>query len=144
MANFNNYDPLKVIVTLGPILFVGFVEGSMITVSRDNETFTKRTGAGGDVTRVRSHDRSGRVTVRLMQSSLTNDDLSARHRQDELLGTQYAPLMVKDLNGTTLMTAPNAWVVKPADIELAGNEASDREWMIDCDELIGVVGGAIA
>lgn len=142
MADFNNYDPKNIVAIWGSITLSGFIDGSFIKVERKNDTFSMQEGVLGDVTRVRSHKRSGRVTFSLMQGSLVNDLLSAAHRSDELAGDAYDAFMIQDLNGNTLLTAPNAWLVKPADTEFS-NEGSPREWMLDCDELIGVTGGHI-
>ena len=142
MADLKNYDPLKIIVVLGEIQFQGFAEGTFVTTEQETDTFTKSVGAGGDVTRVRNHNNSGRMTVTLIQTSPTNDLLSARFNVDKATGLNTAPLMIKDLNGTTLLEAPNAWIVKRAEVEY-GSEASNREWMIDYDQLLGINGGAL-
>src|SRR5688572_18999118 len=109
-----NYDPGLVVITWGSIIFQGFSDGSMITAERDEDAYTKVVGAQGDTVRVRNRNRNGMVTVNLQQSSLTNVALSALATIDETTNLGVAPLQVKDLNGTTLIAAPSAWIRKIA------------------------------
>lgn len=138
----NLYDPSQVVVTWGPNLISGFAEGTFIAATRDEDGFFKKIGADGEVGRARNKNRGGSVTLTLLQTSLSNDTLSASQVADELTGLGTFPLLVKDLLGNTLLTAPNAWVKKRADAEF-GKEISDREWILDCDQLLGVVGSSL-
>lgn len=139
---FKNYDPSRVVVTFRGVVLRGFAEGTFFSLERDEETFEKSYGATGDVTRVRKRKRGGRGTATLQQASPTNDDLSAIALLDEQSGLGYGPLMVKDLNGTTLASAAIAWLVQPAAISFADG-AESREWMIDCAAVSMTVGGAL-
>jgi hypothetical protein len=135
-----NYDPKRVVVTFKGVRLTGYMSGTFVSAERETQSFSKVVGAGGDVVRVRSRNRSGTATVTLQASSPSNDVLSGFLLEDELLGTGTGPLMVKDLNGTTILEAPEAWIQKPPDVEF-GDDESSREWMFDCDELIEYVGG---
>ena len=139
-----NYDPGRVVVTLGAII-VGYMDGSFVKVARNEATFKTQVGAGGDVTRVRSRNKTGAVTITLQQSSPSNDYLSGLHAIGELTGfagLDIRPLTVKDLNGTTLYHAAEAWVEKPADGEFA-DDGLGREWTIACAELKMHSGGSV-
>jgi hypothetical protein len=138
----NTYDPKAVIVTWGPITFHGFVEGTHVECERTEDAFTTKSGNDGEVTRSLNNNRTGSVTTRLMQASSTNDLLSAKAAEDELLGTAIYPLQVADLRGRTLEFAQNAWIRKGAKSEFA-KEAGDREWIFDCDYLRRTVGGSL-
>lgn len=135
------YDPNSVVVTWGPYLLQGFMDGTWLEVTRDEDAFMKKIGADGEAARARNKNRGGSVTLTLLQTSSSNDSLSAEQIADELAGTGSHPLMVKDLFGTTLITAPNAWVKKPADVVFA-KEIQGRAWTLDCDLLLGQRGGA--
>lgn len=135
------YDPSQVVVTWGVYLLSGFAEGTFIKATRDEDAFFKKVGADGEVGRARNKNKAGSVAFTLLQTSASNDSLSTEAAADEILGTGSHSLMIKDLLGTTLLIAPNAWVKKRADAELA-KEISDREWVLDCDQLNGTVGGA--
>jgi hypothetical protein len=135
------YDPAAIVVTIGPNLLSGFGEGTFVKVSRDEDAFMKKVGVDGEVARARNRNRSGTVEITLLQTSQSNDVLSALAVADELTGTGAAPLMIKDLFGTTLCMVPNAWVKKRADVEF-GKEVADRSWVLDCDQIQHFVGGA--
>jgi len=139
---FKNYDPALIVVTFAGIQIGGYAAGTFVKSERSEDAFSKKSGSKGDITRVRSRDRSGSITVTLMAESPTNDQLSARAVIDEVSGLGSGAAFIKNLNGTTLVTAPHAWIRKLPVVEY-GNEAGDREWVIDVDELVEHVGGAL-
>lgn len=137
-----NYDPKKLVFVWGEIIASGYADGVFVSAKRNGDSFGIHVGADGITTRVLMADRSGEVTLNLAQSSQVNDLLSARMALDELTGLGTAPLLVKDIVGTTLITAQSAWLKKPADAEF-GKEVSEREWIFVCDELLMLVGGSL-
>lgn len=143
MSLFHNYDPGRVVAAFRGIPILGYADGTFIAVERAEDAFTSEVGAGGDVTRVRSRNRTGTATFTLLSSSPTNDLFSGVALEDEMFGTGVGPLLVKDLNGTTLIEAPVAWIKKSPAVEYA-KEAGSREWVIECAELFMKVGGAVA
>ena len=140
--SFNTYNPKKIIVTLGEYLLSGFAEGTFVRVEYNADAFSMSAGAYGDTVRVQSHDRTGMVTLTLMQSSLSNDALDALAAQDESSGAGVRQLRITDQNGTTRVFGLNAWVKKKATAEY-GTDASTREWVIDVAELDTIIGGHI-
>lgn len=141
MASFANYDPSKVFVSFMGKQFVGFADGTFVTAERAEDAFSTAVGASGDVTRVRSRNRMGTVTVTLQAASPTNDDLTSLALTDEEDGTSYGPLQIKDLNGDTLINAASAWIKKFPSVEFAV-ESSNREWVFECAELVMDVAGS--
>lgn len=138
----SNYDPGRVVFSFGSILITGgYMDGTFIACERAEDAFSMSVGAAGDVTRVRSRNRTGSVTLTLQAASSLNDSLTAIAVADELFGTGSYPLQVKDLNGNTVVEAPAAWIRKRPATEFA-DEASGREWVFDCDNLNIVAGGA--
>ena len=97
---------------------------------------------GGDVARARTNDRRGTVTFKLMQTSDTNALLSALRNADLLApnGAGVGALEVRDLQGTTLLSAAEAWIKKMPQTAF-DREIGAREWVIRCAVLEGVVGG---
>ncbi len=140
--SFKNYDPQQVVISFAGIPIQGYAPGTFVNAERAEDAFTLVPGSTGDVTRVRNRKINGMVTVTLLAESTTNDSLSAKAEQDRLFGTGYGPLMIKNLNGTTLVLAEIAWVKKPANVEYA-DAATNREWVFDCAELLMNVGGAL-
>ena len=142
MADFKQYDPGLIAISFSGVQILGFMDGTFVTCERAEDAFALAVGAGGDTTRVRSRNRSGTVTVTLKAESPTNDTLSAIAKSDELFGDGVGTLMVKNINGTTIVEAESAWIKKLPNVEY-GDAASGREWMFDCAELIMLVGGAV-
>lgn len=141
MAHFTaTYDPGEVSFVWGTIMITGFASDTMITVERMTDTWSDQAGSDGFVTRARSRDKRGTVTVNLDMSSFDNDKLMAVLVQDELDGTGAFPLLMRDGSGTTVASAPFAWIVKPAVIEY-GSGIAARQWQFRCDSLTVAVGG---
>ena len=137
------YDPQRIIITFKGTQILGFADGTFVKCARAEATFKTKVGAYGDVVRTRNRNKMGSCVLTLQQTSLSNDLLSLSLFNDELTGTGAGSLVVKDLNGTTLYQAEKAWVQKPADGEYA-DDATDREWTIDCGELSVYNGGAVS
>ena len=130
----NTYNTLEIVAVWNGILIQGYMDGTFMTAEHDEDAVMKHTGAGGDVTRTINANKGGAVTFTLTQSSLTNNALSAA-------GTDKGSLLVKDLHGTTLISAEESWVKKKARVEYA-KEVTGREWIIDCAALAMTVAGA--
>jgi hypothetical protein len=129
------YNPAEVTIVFAGIPISGFAEGTFVSVERNEDSYAMQVGADGNATRAKSNNRSGRVTLTLIQSSVSNDALSAQAKLDELNdGDGIGPLLIKDLSGRTVIQAEQAWIVKPATVEY-GREASEREWVIESDAL---------
>jgi len=123
------YDPKKVIITFGAVLFSGYADGSIVTITRNGNLFDKRKGADGSVDRINMNSNDYEVQINLMQSSITNDLLSAIAIADLLANTGINPLTVKDLSGTTLFFAAQAWIQKDPDDEF-GDSLGARQWTL--------------
>ncbi len=136
------YDPGVVVITFGPWVITGYADGTFVKASRNEDTFKVYVGADGSPSRSRSRNKSGTIEVTLAQTSPSNDALASAAAADELLGTGIYPAMVKDLNGTTLVSAAEAWVRKPADVE-EGKEVAGRPWTIETGAMQIFAGGTV-
>lgn len=134
------YDPKQVAVIVGSQPLTGFGDGDFVSVERNEDAWTLMVGADGESTRSKNNNRSGKITITLQQSSRSNDYLSQLALADELSGRATTNVMIKDNFGTTLYNAATAWIVKQPAITFA-KEAGSREWVLETDELIGVLGG---
>ena len=141
-VEFKNYDPTAVVLSIAGIIVGGFAPGSMVTVEANEDTFSLAVGAKGDGTRVRSRNNSGKVTFNIMAESSSNDLLSARLALDRLTGLGYGALVLKYVLGTTIVAAPNAWLVRPANINF-DTDVQPREWMIEAHDLEIFGGGSL-
>lgn len=142
MALFRNYDPGRIILVTQGIQIQGIADGTFVKAARNEDNFTDKVGAGGDVVHVRNRNRSGKITFTLQDASPSNDALSQLAITDELTGLSYGPTMIKDLNGTTLVQSANTRIAKYADLEYA-KDAGDNEWVIICAELEMFLGGEV-
>ena len=136
------YDPKDIILIVGGIAISGFADGEMVSAERTNDSFAMVSGTDGDVSRSKSNDKTGTITVTHQQTSPSNDVLSGFAQLDEESNDGVVPVLIKDLNGTSLYFSEHAWVKKPA---AAGHakEISPREWLLDCAKLEAFVGGTV-
>ena len=134
------YDPANVIVSIGGTPMSGYADGTFINVSRDENAFTKVTGADGEVGRSKSNNRSGSLTLTLMQTSMSNDILSAIALLDEVSNAGVVPVLVKEIGTDTILMAGEGWIQKMPSYE-ASKEIGNREWILDLATLGMFEGG---
>lgn len=135
-----NYDPKSVVLTLGTHIVSGYADGTFITAARNNQMFTLQSGASGETSRSKSSDFSGTLELVLMQTSISNDFLQSKASLDELNNAGKFTVGLLDENGTTIISAVEAWVQQQPSVEF-GKELSERTWTLETGELIMKVGG---
>lgn len=141
MAFSKDYDPLKVAIHIAGVAVEGFADGTFVTVNRNSQSWTGSSGAGGEHARAKSNDKSGTVELTLMQTSATNDRLSAFLLADENAnGAGKFGFTLTDANGQTSVAALDMWVQQPPALEF-GKELSDRVWTLETGNLIYGPGG---
>ncbi len=134
------FDPKLFTVVVGGKILSGFGDGTFVKVTRNEQAFTLKVGVDGEGTRAKSNNRSGKYEFTLMQSSASNDDLSAFAAADELSNAGAVPILVKDGSGRTVCSSVTGWVQKYPDTEFA-KETSTRTWTIESDFVQMFVGG---
>lgn len=135
------YNPKEVVIVFGPIIVTGFADGTFLSVDFNEDAYSLQVGTDGEGTRSRTNNESATVTFTTMQSSDTNDLLSALHQVDKNTpgGDGIVPLLIKDLQGSSLYAAETAWIKKAPTSEF-GREAGPREWTIETDKLVAFIG----
>lgn len=123
------YSPGDTVLTVNGNIISGYADGTFITAEREVDAYTKVVGADGEVSRTKSANRSGRVTLTLKQTSASNAVLMAIAADDELLDAGVIDVYLKDNLGYTIFGG-EGWIVKQPNFELGSDEAN-REWMID-------------
>jgi hypothetical protein len=109
--------------------------GTFLTVSEtsDNasvEGFLK----GSGVMNIMS-DTTGTITVTIMGGGDANEDLSFSRREQKRTGTpRVYSIMIKDANGTTVHSAPNAIIAGSPPDEFSETKAP-RQWTFLCADL---------
>lgn len=136
------YDPSLNVFSFAGLNITGYAPATYISVERNEDAFTLVVGASGEATRSHNRNRSGTVTLTLMASSQSNDALTAIALADEIGGTGVSVLFLKEANGTTLVSASNAWVKKMPVVDRA-KEAGTVEWVFECEDLNIFVGGLL-
>lgn len=142
MALFRNYDPGRITIIWNGIQIQGYGPDTFVKAVRNEDNFTEAVGANGDVVHARNRNRTGKVTFTLQDASPSNDQLSAAAILDERTGLAYGALMIKDLNGTTLVQCANARIQKYADVEYAADSGTN-DWILMCAELEMNIGGEL-
>lgn len=144
MANkvVKTYDPSKVDAICGVLPLTGFAAGSFITVEFDEDAFTKYVGSQGEGARAKSCNVAAKVTIRLMQTSDSNDVLTDFALADKFANGGIFPFAIKDNspNGRTFCIADSMWVKKQPSIDYS-NEIGVREWVLDTTNLTVYLGG---
>lgn len=135
------YDPKDVIFVLGGFNISGFAPDTFIEVSRNEDAMSLIVGADGQGVRTKNNNRSGRIVVRLLQTSESNAILDSFANADEADGSGAVPGLVKDNRGNILHACEQAWVVKKPSSNFGAVESQMREWIIETDNLTMVEGG---
>ncbi len=134
------YDPAQVALVFGGQIMEGFAEGTFISVERNEDAFSLTIGSDGSGTRTKSNNRSGIFTMTLNQSSPSNDVLSGFALSDERNNAGTFTGLTKDNSGRSINAAESCWVKKMATQEFS-NGSSNREWVIETDNLEIFIGG---
>jgi len=139
MAN-KVYDPTQVGVIVGTSPINGFSEDSIITIEMEDPQYVVSTDISGAPTRFKVNKSIAKVTIRLTQTSPSNDLLSSYVELDRVSNAGVFPLMIKDNNGTSLFTSTAAYVDQVPSMEYA-SETKDREWVIKATNVTKFIGG---
>lgn len=138
-ATQNTYGVNELIVTYGANRLTGWADGEFMTVSYDDDIYKYTNGADGEVARVKSNKLMATITLRFLQTSASNDILSAYLIAD-IDANAPQNFLIKDLNGETIMSSAKASIIKFPDFSF-GTENSNREWQIKAPKLVGFLGG---
>lgn len=135
------YDLKNVVIIFKGETLEGFGETDVIEIEQDEDAYTKQIGADGHGTRSKTNNEAGFATLKLAQTSLANDKLSAIAELDRLGGNGVGAFLVNDLSGTSLHTAQTAWIRKKANAAYS-RDAGEREWIFDTDKMgLNLIGG---
>lgn len=134
------YDPKLIQTVVGGRALTGFAEDTKVTVVRNSDAWTQQIGIDGEGTRSKTNDKSGQITIELMQSSEDNAYLSSLAIADEESNAGLVPTMIKDGLGASLHLAEQSYIKKMPDSAYAST-AGGRVWVIETDNLENFIGG---
>ena len=113
------YSPDDVDVIFKGITITGFADGTFIDIEREVDTFTKKVGSLGDVVRTKSLNKSGKITITLLDAHPINDSLATVISEDEESGAATGAFTMKDRAGQSEARATDAWCMKVPKISRA-------------------------
>lgn len=137
MAMYQQYSPKDVVCSWNGIAIEGFAPDSFLRLQRTSPLVTLVVGAGGQVALTRNADKTGTIEIELMQTSLSNQMLSAiQAKQDnmELEEDISSNFVIYDPSGSVLATGINAWLQELPQIEL-GRDQNSKTWIFGCEKL---------
>lgn len=144
MANGATIDPSALHVIFGGHRVSGYMPGTFVSVIYDVDAFTKLIGVDGEGAWFKNANLAALVTLTLMQSSQSNDVLSAALTLDRAApGGILTPMSVAEVNGTSHFVTEKARVMKLPDSVWA-DTVQGRAWVIGTTRLNGIVGGVFA
>lgn len=125
-APFSTYDPLRTPIVFNGQQLVGYAADTFVTFEPSADSVSKVVGADGTVVFTHSADKTGTLTVTLLQTSPSHLVLEAA-----LAGKVVAALAIRDESlgetGTTLLSTEHATVSRRPSIS-RGAEAVTHEW----------------
>ena len=141
MSDVLTYNPKKNIIIFGAKQLTGFAEDDMITIKPLGDGMQIFSGADGEVGRSIDPNSTYEVTVSLATSSKSNDYLSNCFNKDRKTGNNMLPLIIKDLSGSTLFFAKQAWI-KNFPESKRGRKISNQDWTFNTGQVDDpIIGG---
>lgn len=122
------YSPSDVVLDIGGYQLTGW---ESISISRRVDGFIPAYGIRNKHTRVPTKDTSATITIPLLQTSQSNDVLSAIHELDLQNGTGRIALMLKDGSGTSVFSSAEAYILGYPEVIFSG-DFTYRAWRIFC------------
>lgn len=142
MPQFHEYSADFCDLVYGGILITGFADNSFVDIEFEEDDFKKQTGSLGDVTRTRQLNRSGKITITLMDAAPVNDQLMAFAVIDRKQGGGFKPFTFNDRSSQTTARATEVWVMKIPKIGRA-KESGTTVWVFEAAFLDINIGGSI-
>ena len=135
------YAAEKVVITVGGVILTGTTDGDFVTAKYDEDRYTAKAGADGEVGRSKTASRMGTIEIVLSSSSKSNDALSALFNLAQIGGIDNpVPVAVADLSGRDVAFCSNGWLKTTPDM-VKGKEIGDRTWVFQCADLTLNFGG---
>jgi hypothetical protein len=139
----HTWSAKKFVIVIGGIPLTGFGDDAILTLTPAEADYEKKIGADGNVTRSANPGNVFDGTLTLMQTSLSNAQMTTiRELGRALPGSDVKTIMVKDLLGNDIMSAPTCYIEQMGDITRA-KEANVQEWNIVLVDPIIVLGGSL-
>ena len=133
-------DPKKVNMIFGMAQIGGFADGTYVEIDSETDLWTTVTGADGEVVRMKSQNNKGRITITLLQTSLSNAIFQANVILDQASGAGIVPVSVTESGTLNACFGAEAWIAKDPDPSYS-KDVETRTWVIDVAHLTKVTMG---
>src|SRR5688572_26585332 len=112
------YDADQITLSIAGIPLGGYADDEFCTIEMETDAFTDVVGSDGEVSRSKTKDRRATIMVKLMQTSDSNDLLSALMNTDLNApnGAGVGALLIRDRGGRAIYTSDACWVSKEPDV----------------------------
>jgi len=137
----SEYCPDFVDIDYGGVTITGYAE-DFIEVEYEDDDFKKTVGALGDVTRTRQLNRSGKITVTLMDASPSNDALMLFALVDRRSGSGFKPFFMRDRSSNTIVKATQTWIMKIPKVNRK-KESGATQWVFEAAFIEIIIGGSV-
>ena len=138
--SLRQFDPKNFEMILAGYRIEGY-DLEFFSVETDFNRYSLVQGIDGDAARVRNKLRSGTITIRLLQSSPSNNFMSYTSIIDELSGVGVLPFVAKERGfGGSTIVAPSCFITKIPDPTF-GVTHQAREWRLRSDNIFIYLAG---
>lgn len=136
MATVKTHDLKDFALIFGGKTITGFGDGAAINIEFQNPRYETLFGADGEPTRKRHNaDNYAQVTISLMSTSTSNNDMAAIALLDRLSNGVPVPFGVRHLKGGETYACEQAYIQGNPNAEISADPTA-REWIIECPLLI--------
>lgn len=142
-----SFSPESLMIVINHKLFgshvvSGTADGSFLQISREVPASGLYVGSDLTAARVIRGNRASSISITLHQSSETNDVFARLLEYDQEVRSNAGlfSITIKDMSGRSEWHSPQAFIAQEPDRSF-GVDIENREWMIQCVSLKGLIGG---
>lgn len=133
MPEFKTFSFSNVNVIFGILQLEGFADGDdVVTIELETDQFNDLAGAKGDVVRSQSNDNRCTVTVKLLQTTGSNAELTSLYNTDRLSGAGVVPMIIEDKETNETFLINNTWIQKFPTVT-RGQNVNSMDWVFRGD-----------
>lgn len=141
MTTLFNYVPESVqCLIAGFIPIEGFVDGTFISVDKDEMPYSSVRMPDGTIARKYNNSQTYTITITLHNGAETNNLLTKMWQVDEITQRGKFPLLIKDQSGSDLLFSTESWIEGIPSLTKS-NAIDSRVWVIKSAYAVINIGG---